>query len=139
MILLIWRFNAFFHASKFTGDKSEWGEHEIDYILFVQADVDHCLNTEEVQDAKYVTQKELDAMMDPSMGLLWSPWFRIIARKFLSQWWKNLDETLYSDKFVNHKEIYRFDPAPEYFGGAGDAREWLGSEESFAYAGKWKH
>jgi isopentenyl-diphosphate delta-isomerase len=33
-------------------------------------------NPEEVQAHKYVTQAELQAMMKPDSGLLWSPWFR---------------------------------------------------------------
>ena len=38
-------------------------------------------------DVKYVTLKELQEMMKPSSGLLWSPWFKIIAEKFLPHWW----------------------------------------------------
>lgn len=94
------------------GPQSEWGEHEIDYILFIQgkfvreretdgsmlpfsvrlcseaepslllhtyppvADVTVKPNPEEVDDYKYVTLKELQKLMAPSSGLLWSPWFR---------------------------------------------------------------
>ena len=115
------------------GEKSVWGEHEIDYILFVQADVEYELNPEEVQDIKFVSIEELDSMMEQNSGFLWSPWFRIIAKKFLRKWWENLEITLNTDIFVDKDKIFRFDPAPEYFGGAGDAGEWLASAEDFNY------
>ena len=47
------------------GKKSPFGEHEIDYILFVKAKVNCAPNGEEVSDFKYVTQNELKEMMDP--------------------------------------------------------------------------
>ena len=34
---------------------------------------------------RYVTEAELREMMAPDSGLAWSPWFRIIARNFLSR------------------------------------------------------
>ena len=40
-------------------------------------------NPEEVDDFRWVTRDELREMMDPKSGLRWSPWFRIIAEKFL--------------------------------------------------------
>ncbi len=111
------------------GKKSPWGEHEIDYILFIQADVDVNPNPEEVRDYKYVNADELKAMMDPSSGLLWSPWFRIIAEKFLLPfWWNDLKETLNTNKWVDLKTIYRFDPTSEHMGGGGDASSWLGNQ-----------
>lgn len=111
------------------GNKSPWGEHEIDYILFIQADVDVKPNPEEVRDYKYVTADELKSMMDPSSGLLWSPWFRIIAEKFLlPYWWNDLNETLNTNKWVDLNTIYRFDPTSEHMGGGGDARTWLGNQ-----------
>jgi hypothetical protein len=71
------------------------GEHEIDYILFIQGKVDMKPNAEEVMDTKYVSMPELLAMMLPESGLLWSPWFRIIVTRFLvPKWWANLQETL---------------------------------------------
>ena len=64
---------------------AQWGEHEVDYILFARADVDLQPNPEEVADTRHVTEAELRAMMAPDSGLAWSPWFRIIARNFLSR------------------------------------------------------
>jgi len=109
------------------GPQSPWGEHEIDYILFVKCNVPLKPNPEEVRDTKYVTMDELKRMMKPAAGLKWSPWFRIIAEKFLPHWWKDLNVTLTTDKYVDYKTIYRFDPTSEHMGGGGDAREWLGS------------
>lgn len=108
------------------GPDSPWGEHEIDYILFIQADVTIKANPEEVSATKYVTLAELQQMMRPSSGLLWSPWFRIIAEQFLVHWWADLDKTLTTDAFVDHSTIHRFDPSSEHMGGAGNAGEWLG-------------
>ena len=59
------------------GKKSPWGEHEIDYILFIQADgLKMKPNPEEVMNTKYVSMDELKEMMESNSGLLWSPWFR---------------------------------------------------------------
>jgi farnesyl-diphosphate farnesyltransferase len=92
------------------GPSSEWGEHEIDYLLFIQATVDVVPNLEEVDDFKYVTMDELKTMMDPSNGLLWSPWFRIICEKFLYNWWGDLDNALHTDKYVDKETIFTFGP-----------------------------
>ena len=108
------------------GPEAPWGEHEIDYILFIQADVKTNLNKEEVMDTKYVTLKELQTMMKPNSGMLWSPWFRIIVEKFLIHWWQDLNITLTTNEFTDYKTIYRFDPTSEHMGGGGKAGPWLG-------------
>ena len=116
------------------GPDSPWGEHEIDYILFVKKNIplsDIHPHPEEVGEAKYVSAEELRAMMAPESGLLWSPWFRIIAERFLIHWWKDLDVTLNTDKYVDVKTIYRFDPTAEHMGGAGNAREWWGRGQEY--------
>jgi isopentenyl-diphosphate delta-isomerase type 1 len=70
------------------GPNTPWGEHEIDYILFIQVNqVDLKPNPEEVSDTKWVSQIELLQQMMPESGMLWSPWFRIIATKFMGPWW----------------------------------------------------
>jgi len=108
------------------GTESPWGEHEIDYILFIRADgLNIKPHPEEVDDYKYVTLAELQEMMKPESGLLWSPWFRIIVERFLVNWWKDLDETFKTDKWVDLKSIHRFDPTSEHMGGAGKASDWL--------------
>jgi hypothetical protein len=109
----------------------------MDYILFIQAKVDVTANPEEVRDHKYVTHDELKRMMDPSAGLLWSPWFRIIAERFLVDWWSDLSATLTTDKHVDLKEIHRFDCTAEHMGGAGNAGPWLDTEASGPEGDAW--
>jgi len=72
-----------------------WGEHEIDHILVVRKDVKTNINLSEVEAVRYVTQaqlRELFAEHDakPTEVLL-SPWFQMIAEKFLFPWWDKLD------------------------------------------------
>lgn len=113
------------------GKKAPWGEHEIDYILFIQLDTKDIkvnLNDEEVSAIRYVSYDELRRSMKPATGLLWSPWFRIIVEKFLVHWWKDLNLTMTTNKYVDLVNIYRFDPTSEHMGGAGNAKEWLGDK-----------
>ncbi|KAK2076126.1 hypothetical protein QBZ16_001058 [Prototheca wickerhamii] len=79
------------------GRPTGWGEHEMDYIIFLRANVQLNVNPEEVMATRYVTPSELAEMMDPGSGLRWSPWFRIIAREFLPRWWQNLDKACRGD------------------------------------------
>ena len=88
------------------GSNAEWGEHEIDYILFIKAHVDLRPHPDEVMDTRYVSIAELKDMMNPKSGLLWSPWFKIIAENFLEKWWRDLDETLTSEIHVDARTIH---------------------------------
>jgi len=66
-----------------------WGEHEVDYILFLTADVSVTPNLNEIRDYKYVSKAELQAMFeDPANSF--TPWFKLIARDFLFGWWDTL-------------------------------------------------
>ncbi|KAJ1446465.1 NUDIX hydrolase domain-like protein [Pelagophyceae sp. CCMP2097] len=112
------------------GSAAPWGEHEIDYILFYYVRSGEALELEpaasEIADLRWVSRAGLAAMLaDPEIK--WSPWFRIIADRFLPAWWDDdLDETLDSlEKHADYKTIHRFDPAPEHQGGAGNAGPWL--------------
>ena len=89
------------------GPQSPWGEHEIDYILFIRPtmigkqeggqaassppsppsppSLSISPNPEEVGEYRWVNQKQLKAML-ANQDLLWSPWFRIIEREFLHTW-----------------------------------------------------
>ena len=72
------------------GEASPWGEHEVDYLLLYQLEKGEVLqldpNPDEVMDVAWVSSEELKARMaDPA--LLWSPWFRVIARELLFPWW----------------------------------------------------
>ncbi|EJD04133.1 Isopentenyldiphosphate isomerase [Fomitiporia mediterranea MF3/22] len=66
-----------------------WGEHEVDYILFITADVDVNPNPNEIRDHKYVSKEELQAMFDDPANSF-TPWFKLIARDFLFGWWDTL-------------------------------------------------
>ena len=57
--------------------------------------------------------------MKPESGLLWSPWFRIIAERFLPAWWEDLDKTLNTDEMCDLQTIHRFDCGAEHRGGHG--------------------
>ncbi len=108
------------------GSAAEWGEHEIDYILFIQVpSVTVTPNPDEVDAYKYVTLAELRHMMKPSSGLRWSPWFRIIVERFLPQWWADLPTTFTTNTYVDTTTIHRFDPPKEHMGGGGNAGPYL--------------
>lgn len=66
-----------------------WGEHEVDYILFITTDVTVNPNLNEISDHKYVDKAELQAMFDDSKNSF-TPWFKLIARDFLFGWWDEL-------------------------------------------------
>jgi hypothetical protein len=63
--------------------------------------------------------------------LLFSPWFRIIANRWLvgggggdggaAGWWDDLRRTMTTDDFCDYGTVHRFDPPPEHMGGGGDA------------------
>lgn len=62
-----------------------------------------------MQDTRYVSLDELRNMMRPESGLMWSPWFRIIAEHFLERWWNDLDTTILTDKHVDLSTIHKLD------------------------------
>ena len=53
-----------------------------------------------------------------------------MAEKFLVHWWADLNKTLTTNEYVDYATIHRFDPTSEHMGGAGDAKEWLGTSAS---------
>lgn len=67
-----------------------WGEHEIDYILFIKADPVLDVNPNEVKDTKYVSMDELKHMF-ADKGLRFTPWFKLICESYLFKWWDNMD------------------------------------------------
>ena len=113
------------------------GEHEIDYVLFIQVPQDSITikpDPDEVDAVEWVSKKQLsDLLLSKEKGIevgnieanaLWSPWFRLIAYKWvLPVWWDNLNSL---EQCVDKKEIYRFDPPLEHMGGGGNAGTWLG-------------
>jgi len=116
------------------GPDSPWGEHEIDYVLFytVPSKSDLTINghPDEVDDVKWVTRDGLIAMMEDE-SLLFSPWFRLICKKWLlDHWWKDLNRTMTTDDHVDLKTIHCFDPPKEHFGGGGKAGPLFGASEA---------
>ncbi|KAI9310591.1 isopentenyl-diphosphate delta-isomerase [Dichotomocladium elegans] len=80
-----------------------WGEHEIDYIFFIKADVNLEINKNEVQETKYVTPDELRAMFSDN-DVSMTPWFKLICETFLFKWWDNLDSIKqHEDKTTIHR------------------------------------
>jgi len=103
----------------------KWGEHEsekgsfgpasrvssktnantVDYILFIQANVDLDVNPNEVRDYKYVTEEELKQQFaDPT--LKFTPWFKLICTSMLFSWWDSMKQGKLGD-FTNEKQIRR--------------------------------
>ena len=82
----------------------KWGEHEIDYILFIKGDVDLDINENEVQDTKYVSPDQLNQMFKEGK-LDFTPWFKLICETMLFEWWEHLDSGL--EKYKGETEIRR--------------------------------
>ncbi|EQK98622.1 hypothetical protein G6O67_000698 [Ophiocordyceps sinensis] len=83
---------------------AKWGEHEIDYVLFIKAKVDLDMNENEVQNMRYVTPDQVKQMLtDPSLIL--TPWFKLLADGLLFKWWENLDNDLKG--YTDEREIRR--------------------------------
>ncbi|CAG5126976.1 unnamed protein product [Candidula unifasciata] len=72
---------------------NKWGEHEIDYILFIRRDVDVIASPNEVKSYRYVSQSQLKELVGTAdkNGILLTPWFKLIIENFLYQWWDRLD------------------------------------------------
>jgi isopentenyl-diphosphate delta-isomerase type 1 len=114
-----------------------WGEHEIDYVLFLTVPHKEDLNAgsdtstaggavlqphpDEVDDVRWVNPTELTAMLNDDT-ILFSPWFRLICHKWLLPlWWKDLEGCLTTQKYCDYDTIHEFDPPTEHYGGAGNA------------------
>ena len=82
----------------------KWGEHEIDYILFIKADVDLKINPNEVRDSKYVSASQLKDMFRDESNKF-TPWFKLICESMLFEWWDNLNGGL--EKYKGETEIRR--------------------------------
>ncbi|KIW63705.1 isopentenyl-diphosphate delta-isomerase [Phialophora macrospora] len=91
----------------------KWGEHEIDYILFIEANVTLDINTNEVQDTRWVSPEELKQMFKDvesqsgkDQGLKYTPWFRLICEGMLFDWWEKLAQGKLSE-VTNESQIRR--------------------------------
>ncbi|XP_023005703.1 isopentenyl-diphosphate Delta-isomerase I isoform X1 [Cucurbita maxima] len=74
----------------------KWGEHELDYLLFIVRDVNVNPNPNEVADVKYVNKEELKELVRKvdagEEGLKLSPWFRLVVDNFLYKWWDHVEK-----------------------------------------------
>ncbi|KAK2658323.1 hypothetical protein Ddye_004856 [Dipteronia dyeriana] len=74
----------------------KWGEHELDYLLFIVRDVNVNPNPDEVADIKYVNREELKELLRKADagegGLKLSPWFRLVVDNFLFKWWNHVEK-----------------------------------------------
>ncbi|KAL8159206.1 hypothetical protein V2J09_000743 [Rumex salicifolius] len=88
----------------------KWGEHELDYLLFIVKDVRMSPNPDEVADVKYMTRedlKELCRKVDAGEeGLKLSPWFRLVVDNFLFKWWDHVEKGSLNEA-VDMKTIHR--------------------------------
>ncbi|XP_036698146.1 isopentenyl-diphosphate Delta-isomerase 1 isoform X1 [Balaenoptera musculus] len=83
-----------------------WGEHEIDYILFVKKNVTLNPDPNEIKSYCYVSKEELEELLEKAARgeIKITPWFQIIAETFLFRWWDNLNHL---NQFVDHEKIHR--------------------------------
>ncbi|KAJ4892769.1 hypothetical protein Rs2_19563 [Raphanus sativus] len=88
----------------------KWGEHELDYLLFIVRDVKVEPNPDEVAEIKYVSREGLKELVKKAdageEGLKLSPWFRLVVDNFLMKWWDHVEKgTL--DEAVDMKTIHK--------------------------------
>lgn len=74
----------------------KWGEHELDYLLFIIKEVSLSPNPDEVADVKYVSREDLKEICRKAdageEGVKLSPWFRLVVDNFLYKWWDHVEE-----------------------------------------------
>ncbi|XP_054447789.1 isopentenyl-diphosphate Delta-isomerase 1 isoform X1 [Pteronotus mesoamericanus] len=85
---------------------SIWGEHEIDYILFVRKNVTLNPDPNEIKSCSYVSKEEVVQMLKKAAKgeIKITPWFQSIAETFLFTWWDNLNHL---NQFADHEKIHR--------------------------------
>ena len=92
------------HYGAPSGD-GQWGEHEIDWILFTRSDLPYTTqlgnghipySANECEAVRWVGKEELRGMIvDWRDGkLLLTPWFALIAEQLLFGWWERLDHII---------------------------------------------
>lgn len=87
--------------------EGKWGEHELDYILFLRGSVPFEPNPNEVKATRYIQRGELKDFIRSveSDGGGVTPWFGLIAGTMLPKWWDRIDEI---KSFENDGEIHKF-------------------------------
>ncbi|XP_017880337.1 isopentenyl-diphosphate Delta-isomerase 1 [Ceratina calcarata] len=82
-----------------------WGEHEIDYVLFMQKDsLTLDPNPDEVSELSWVSQDQINEFVKNLDSPL-SPWFKLILKHRLPDWWSNLSAL---EEMKDHNTIQRF-------------------------------
>ncbi|XP_060528991.1 isopentenyl-diphosphate Delta-isomerase 1 [Cylas formicarius] len=84
----------------------KYGEHEIDYVLFLKQDVKVKPNPNEVSEISFIPRAEFDDFLPTLTGRL-TPWFQLILKHRLKYWWENLDNL---DEIRDHKKILHLKP-----------------------------
>lgn len=82
-------------------EETNWGEHELDYVLFCRADLSIKADPNEVQHFRFVSEYELRELFRCADGALHAhdnnapkicPWFRLIVDKYGWTWWEQLTQ-----------------------------------------------
>ncbi|XP_011501164.1 PREDICTED: isopentenyl-diphosphate Delta-isomerase 1 [Ceratosolen solmsi marchali] len=90
-----------YHAT----DDEIWGEHEIDYVLFLQLNrVTLNPNPNEVSEIQWISKEHMNNFVK-NIKFPLTPWFKLILEHQLPLWWNNLNVL---HKFQNHSTIHRF-------------------------------
>nr|AHA15363.1 isopentenyl diphosphate isomerase type 2 [Taraxacum kok-saghyz] len=88
----------------------KWGEHELDYVLFIVRDVNLSPNPDEVKDIKYANPEQLRELVRKAdggeEGLKLSPWFKLIVDNFLFEWWDRVHKGTLNEA-VDMKTIHK--------------------------------
>uniref|UniRef100_A0AB74UN63 isopentenyl-diphosphate Delta-isomerase n=1 Tax=Ginkgo biloba TaxID=3311 RepID=A0AB74UN63_GINBI len=88
----------------------KWGEHELDYLVFIVRDVALHPNPEEVADVKYVNKEQLKELIRKADagedGVKLSPWFRLVVDNFLIDWWNKTENGTLADA-IDMKTIHK--------------------------------
>lgn len=99
-------------------ERAEFGEHEIDYLYVGRAPAGGLRlapNDNEVCETRYVDRAEMRAMLRAAEAgeLRLTPWFAMIAERFLFRWWDDLDDPA---ALLAHRDlggIFRFGECAE--------------------------
>lgn len=79
-----------------------WGEHEIDYILFLFSNSKVRPNPNEISEISYIPKEHMNTFTHTLEADL-TPWFSLILKHKLKIWWQNLDNL---NNYIDHKNIH---------------------------------